>query len=196
MSSFQILRDYLAQRAVISDAEFAAMVPAFTPRTLAAGEVLQRAGEAARWGAFVTRGCLRRYALDPEGGEHVIQFAPERWWLSDLESLASGGPSRFFIDAIETSEVLLVTPVEHQRLIEEVPGFAAAFRSGLQASAVAKDRRIVDRLTLSADERYEEFRHAYPSLVGRVPLKMLASYLGMTPETLSRIRRPPAGRRR
>jgi CRP-like cAMP-binding protein len=190
MSSFDVLRDYLRQRAEISDAELAAMAPRFTPRALAAGEVLQRAGEPARWGAFVTRGCLRRYALDADGGEHVVQFAPEGWWLSDLESLGSGAPSRFFIDAIEASEVLLLTAADHQRLVDEVPGFATAFRRGLAASAAAKDRRIVDALARSAEERYEEFRRTYPSIAARVPLKMLASYLGMTPETLSRVRRP------
>jgi CRP-like cAMP-binding protein len=190
MPPFQVLRAYLRARASITDAELAAMEPRFTPRTLAAGEVLQRAGEPARWGAFVARGLLRRYAIDADGFEHVVQFAPEEWWLSDLESLATGGPSAFFIDAIEPSEVLLLTPGDHQQLLEQVPGFAEAFRRGLQASAVAKDRRIVDALARSADGRYEAFRRTYPSIAARVPLKMLASYLGMTPETLSRVRRP------
>jgi CRP-like cAMP-binding protein len=193
MSSFHVLRAYLRARAEISDAEFAAMEPRFVARTLASGGVLQRAGEPARWGAFVARGCLRRYALDEDGGEHVVQFAPEEWWMSDLESLASGGPARFFIDAIEASDVLLVTPRDHQRLLADVPGFAEAFRRGLETSTAAKDRRIADGLTLTAEERYVEFGRAYPSIAGRVPMKMLASYLGMTPETLSRIRRARRG---
>jgi CRP-like cAMP-binding protein len=189
MSGFPELRDYLRRRAPISDAEFAAMEPAFTPCTLEAGDVLQRAGDPARWGAFVARGCLRSYVIDADGDEHVVQFAPEEWWLADIASLTSGAPSAYFIDAIEASEVLLIAPRDHQRLIEQIPGYGAAFRGGLQASAVAKDRRIVDTLTRTAEERYEEFRRMYPSIVRRVPQKMLASYLGMTPETLSRIRR-------
>jgi CRP-like cAMP-binding protein len=190
MAAFDVLRAYLSARATITDDEFGFVEQAFVPRLLRSGDVLQRAGEPARWGAFVASGCLRSYAIDSSGDEHIIQFAPEEWWLADLESLASGQPSRYFFDAIEPSEVLLIDPPSQQRLIDRVPGYAASFRVGLQRHAAAKDRRIVDTLSTSAEERYREFLQAYPSIAQRVSQRMLASYLGITPETLSRIRNP------
>jgi CRP-like cAMP-binding protein len=190
MAAFDVLRAYLSARATITDDEFGFVEQAFVPRLLRSGDVLQRAGEPARWGTFVASGCLRSYAIDSSGDEHIIQFAPEEWWLADLESLASGQPSRYFFDAIEPSEVLLIDPPSQQRLIDRVPGYAASFRVGLQRHAAAKDRRIVDTLSTSAEERYREFLQAYPSIAQRVSQRMLASYLGITPETLSRIRNP------
>ena len=190
MATFEVLRAYLSARATITDDEFGVVEQSFIPKSLQSGEVLQRAGEPARWGAFVARGCLRSYVIDSDGDEHIIQFAPEEWWLSDLESLGTGQPSRYFFDAIEASELLLIDPPSQQRLIERVPGYAASFRVGLQRHAAAKNRRIVETLSTSAEERYREFMQEYPSIAQRVSQRMLASYLGITPETLSRIRNP------
>lgn len=189
MTPFDILRRYLEARAAFADGEFDLIRPAFTPATLRAGEFLQRAGEPATHAAFVARGCLRSYVIDAKGKEHIVQFAPEHWWLADTASLAAGAPSQYFIDAIEQSELLLIDPPSHERLVEQSPGYAASFRKGLQRHAAAKDRRIVNALSTSAEERYLEFLKTYPSIAQRVPQWMVASYLGMTPETISRIRK-------
>jgi CRP-like cAMP-binding protein len=161
---------------------------AFVPAALRAGEFLQRAGEIARHAAFVTRGCLRSFVVDSNGKEHIVQFAPENWWLADIDSLTARTSSRFFIDAIEDSDVLLIDPPSHERLVDGIPGYAASFRTGLQKQAAAKDQRIVTTLTTSAEERYLAFLEAYPSIASRVPQRMLASYLGVSPETISRVR--------
>ena len=139
--------------------------------------------------AFVATGCLRSYVIDAKGKEHIVQFAPENWWLPDTISLMSGTPSQYFIDAVEDSSLLLIDPPSHQRIIERVPGYAASFRTGLQRHAAAKDQRIVSSLSASAEERYQEFLRTYPSIALRVPQWMLASYLGVSPETLSRVRK-------
>jgi CRP/FNR family transcriptional regulator, anaerobic regulatory protein len=139
--------------------------------------------------AFVPTGCLRSYVIDGKGKEHIVQFAPDDWWLADNNSLMSGTPSQYFIDAVEDSTVLLIDPPSHQQIVERVPSYAASFRSGLQRHAAAKDQRIVSALSTSADERYQEFLRTYPSIALRVPQWMLASYLGVSPETLSRIRK-------
>ena len=161
----------------------------FLHRRLEAGEFLQRAGEVTRYAAFVATGCLRNYVIDAKGKEHIVQFAPETWWLADSTSLNNRTPSLYFIDAIEDSDVLMIDGPSHLALVEHVPGYGAAFRTGLQRHAAAKDQRIVSSLSASAEERYLEFLRVYPSIALRVPQAMLASYLGMTPETVSRIRK-------
>jgi len=161
----------------------------FRPKALAAGDFLQRAGEVATHAAFVAAGCLRSYVLDAKGKEHIVQFAPEDWWLADATSLMSGTPSQYFIDAVEDSQLLLVDQASHQAVVDRVPGYAASLRTGLQKHAAAKDQRIVNALSTSAEERYEEFLRKYPSIALRVPQWMLASYLGVSPETLSRVRK-------
>jgi CRP-like cAMP-binding protein len=186
---FDVLRAYLEARADFSDADLSHIRKAFLYKRLDAGEFLQRAGEVTRYAAFVATGCLRNYVIDGKGKEHIVQFAPETWWLADSISLGSGTPSQYFIDAIEGSELLLIDAPSHKGLVEDVASYAAAFRTGLQRHTAAKDQRIVTALSASAEERYLEFLRVYPSIALRVPQMMLASYLGMTPETVSRIRK-------
>lgn len=189
MAPFDVLRAYLAARAVLTAQEFEVVGAAFTPLSLQSGEYLQRAGEVARHAVFVAQGCLRSYVIDADGKEHVVQFAPEEWWLADANSLRNQTPSQYFIDAIEASDVLLVDGPGHDALVERVPGYAAAFRVGLQRHIAAKDERIVRSLSATAEERYLDFLRMYPSIASRVPQRMLASYLGVSPETVSRIRK-------
>jgi len=189
MASFDKLRVYLEKRATFSAHDFSFMETVFLPKSLPAGDFLQRAGDVARHAAFVAEGCLRSYVLDAKGKEHIVQFAPEDWWLADANSLMTGAPTQYFFEAVEDSQLLLIDQASHQQVIDRVPGYAAAFRTGLQKHAAAKDQRIVNALSTSAEERYEEFVRTYPSIALRVPQFMLASYLGVSPETLSRIRR-------
>lgn len=186
--AFGVLRTYLRARAPITDDEFAFMRPMFVGRQLRAHDFLQRAGTVATHAAFVAAGCVRTYVIDPDGKEHIVQFAPETWWVADNTSLARGTPSQYFVDAIEDSDLLLIDPASHETIVRTVPGYATAFQRGLQRHAAAKDERIVSAMSASAEERYLEFLKTYPSLATRVPQRMLASYLGVSPETVSRIR--------
>jgi len=189
MSGFDSLQTYLQARATFSEQDFIFIKTLFICRTLRAGESLHQAGEVARYAAFVARGCLRSYVIDPKGKEHIVMFAPETWWLADNISLATKTPSQYFVDAIEDSDVLLIEPASHEKLVEKVPAYAAAFRKGLQRHSAAKDQRIVKSLSSSAEERYLDFLSTYPSIATRVPQWMVASYLGVSPETISRIRK-------
>jgi CRP-like cAMP-binding protein len=189
MSAFATLRVYLESRGAYSEEELAFIEALFLPRALQAGEFLQRAGEVTTHAAFVVSGCLRSYVIDDKGKEHIVQFAPENWWLGDAASAMSGTPSQYFVDAVEDSTLLLIDAPSHQRVLERVPAYGASMRIGLQRAAEAKDQRIVNSLTTSAEERYEAFLAKYPSIALRVPQWMLASYLGVSPETLSRVRK-------
>ena len=139
--------------------------------------------------AFVARGCLRSYVIDEKGKVHILQFGPEEWWVADSARFLSGGPSTLFIDAIEPSDLLLVDHASHERILAGVPAYAAAYQEGLRRLAAAKDQRLIASLSASARDRYLDFVARYPTLLQRVPLGMLASYLGMSPETLSRVRK-------
>ena len=187
--AFGVLRAYLQARASLTAEDLDFIGTKFVPKSLRAHECLQRAGAVAQYAAFVAKGCLRSYVIDSDGREHIVQFAPETWWLADNVSLASGTPSQYFVDAIEDSDLLLIDPPSHETIVERIPVYAAAFRRGLQRHASAKDERIVSSLSAPAQQRYLDFLKTYPSIATRVPQRMLASYLGVTPETVSRIRR-------
>jgi CRP-like cAMP-binding protein len=191
-SSFDRLRAYLEARGSFRPDELEQVRSLFRPRHLDKGAFLQRAGDPARDTAFVANGCLRSFVVDAKGKVHIVRFAPEDWWITDSESLLTGQPATLFIDAIEPSDVLLIDPPSHQRLVDAVPSYAAAYRVGLQRFAAAKQKRVVAALSETAEERYLDFAARYPSILRRVPQRMLASYLGIAPETLSRIRRKRA----
>jgi CRP-like cAMP-binding protein len=165
-SPFEVLQAYLEARAAFTADEFSFM------RT-----------------QFVPRGCLRSFVIDARGKEHVVQFAPEEWWLADAISLNTGTASQYFFAAIEETDLLLIDVQGQQQIVDRVPGYSQAMRTGLQKHAAAKDIRIVKSLSASAEERYLDFMQTFPTVARRVPQWMLASYLGVSPETVSRIRK-------
>ena len=187
-STFDVLQAYLLARASFSQEELAFIKTRFIPKRLDAHDCLQRAGSVATHSAFVVHGCLRTYAIDAAGKEHTVKFAPETWWLADTISMTTGAPSQYFIEALEDSDLLLIDGPSHEKIVETVPAYAHAFRKGLQRHAAMKDQRILDAISASAQERYLQFLKTYPSLTTRVPQRVLASYLGVSPETVSRIR--------
>jgi CRP-like cAMP-binding protein len=186
---FEVLQAYFERKGALTSEEINFMRSVFLPKQLKKGEVLIREGEVPRYGAFVCRGFLRSYFVDNKGKEHVVQFAPENWWISARSGAVEGAPSSVFIDAIEDSDIFLLDHAAHISLMQRIPLYASSFLSGIQKRGEAKEKRIVHSLAATAEERYNEFMKTYPSIAQRVPQHMLASYLGITPETVSRIRR-------
>ena len=192
---FEKLRAYCERQAHLTEEEYALMQSMFVPRSFKKGEFLLREGEVSKYGVFVTRGCLRSYTVDNKGKEHIIQFVPEEWWTGNLDSMRNNTPSAYFIDAIENTDVLQQDRAGFQAMMDNIPVFASMFNLGIQKSAGAKDQRIIAALSASAEERYKGFLEKYPTIAQRVPQHMLASYLGISPETLSRIRKQMSRRK-
>lgn len=166
------------------------------PRRVRKDAYLLQAGEVSKHLAFVTRGCLRSYSIDRKGQEHILQFAIEEWWISDLYSFLTGKDSTFFIDALEESDVLLLDSAGYEKLSIAVPKFERYWRILLQSNYIATHRRVLATISLSAEERYLQLVEECPSIVQRVAQRHIASYLGITPEALSRIRNRIAKRQK
>jgi len=188
---FEQLLDTIAGDLVLTTEQTALIRSLWVPREFRKGQFYQRAGEVTTHGAFVARGCFRTYTIDEDGVENIIHFSPERAFIGDIVSATVRTPTAYFVDAIESSTVLLIDLPSFEQMIETIPEIGRRYRFGLQRSQAAKDRRIAMSLGASAEERYSDFVTRHPALAARVPQRMLASYLGITPETLSRIRRKP-----
>ena len=186
---FEILFEYLGKQLPLSPDEMDIIRSIFIPKKLLKGGFLLREGDISKYGAFVCKGFLRSYVIDNKGKEHIIQFAPENWWISDKGAGGEGSKASCFIDAIEDSDILLIDQAGHLKMLEKVAAYGASFQAGMQKRSAAKDKRIVHSLTADAEERYNDFLQTYPSIAQRVSQHMLASYLGIAPETLSRVRR-------
>jgi CRP-like cAMP-binding protein len=152
-----------------------------------------QAGDICRYDTYVVKGCLRQYYVDDAGTEHTVSFAVEDWWTSDMYGLITGKPSLTNIEAIEDAELLLIEKTDFDKLLNEVPKFEKFFRIKLQRAFVAHQKRIIENMSMPAEQRYLNFIEQFPSLEQRLPQKLIASYLGITPESLSRIRKQLAG---
>jgi len=192
---FNTLRTYFENRFPLTPEQFDYIRAQYIHKKLKRGEFVIREGEVFKYGLFVAKGCLRRYIIDAKGKEHILQFLAETWWISDIQGMLHGIPSSYFADALEDSDVLITDQQGNQNVIENIPGFADAFIKGVQKHHQSKDNRIAAALSATAEERYDEFMEKYPSIAQRVPQHMLASYLGISPETLSRIRKRQSRRK-
>lgn len=158
------------------------------PKVLPRRMVYLRQGEVCRHVAFVVSGALKSYKVDDEGKEHILNFALRDWWIADLYSLISGKPAVLSIETIEESEVLLLAQQDQQMLYEKIPKFERFFRILVENALVASQQRLIDNMSLTAEERYLQFIKKYPGIPVLVPQHNIASYLGITPEFLSKIR--------
>lgn len=190
---FEALRSYILEkinhRIPLSDAEFDLIKQAFVPKKLRKKQYLLQEGEVSRHHSFVCKGCLRMFRVDAKGQEHIFQFAIENWWIGDRESMISGQPSKYNIEALEDSELLMVTQPDIDALQARIPALNAMLQNLQQNNVIATQNRIHAAISYSAEEKYLDFLKTYPDIFQRVPQQMIASYLGITRETLSRIRK-------
>lgn len=157
--------------------------------TVAKGTVLQRKGDILTKVYFVKRGCLRSYTIDEKGKEHIFMFAPEGWIMADIESEVKNAPAELYVDAIEQTEIEIYSKSNIDKILLSKQMITEIGSEKLLKRISVLQQRIIMLMSASAFERYEDFIKTYPNIVQRVPQKMIASYLGITPQALSTIRR-------
>jgi len=189
MADFKSILTAIEKHITLDDVERAILLSLLESRSLKSGDFMEKAGEPSQHFIFVSMGCLMAYSTDENGVEHVLQFATASWWTGDLHSFQTNAASAYSSRAIVDSEVLLLTVKGLNDLLERVPKFEKYFRILFQNSLIAHGRRILETISFTAEQRYESFRQRYPTLEQFVPQKYIASYLGVTPEFLSKIRR-------
>jgi CRP-like cAMP-binding protein len=185
---FDIFQKYITEKASLTDQEIEKLRTFSIHRKLHKRQFILREGEVCRHNCFVAKGCLRSYRIGEDGTEYIMRFAVENWWISDRESLNEGTPSKSNIDALEDSEVFLWTKEDFDHLMKEIPALSIFSERLLAKSFNSIQNRMFAQISQSAEEKYNSFIQSYPDLFKRVPLHMIASYLGVTRETLSRIR--------
>ncbi len=153
-----------------------------------AKSIILNAGEVCKHSYFVNSGVLRSFNINDNIVEHVLNFACEGWWIGDIYSLLSQKPGNLFIEVLEDAEVVLLSKENQELLFREIPKFERFFRILTENSLVAHQERLMDNLSLSAEDRFEKFCSKYPTLIQKVPQKHIASYIGVTPEFFSKMK--------
>lgn len=186
---FEVLFQKLEEKIQLTEGEKEICKSFFSPKKIRKRQYILQEGDVCKYIAFVEKGMLRSYTIDEKGNEHIMQFAFEGWWISDQYSFLTGEPAVYTIDALEDSELLLLSKSAEEQLLQKVPKFERYFRLLLQNSLIATQRRLISSLSQTAEERYHQLIAGCPTIPRRVPQHMMASFLGITPETLSRIRK-------
>ena len=161
----------------------------FIPKKLRKRQYILNAGDVCQYITFVEKGMLRSFTVDDDGHEYVVQFAIEGWWISDVGSFLSGNDALYNIEALEDSEVLHLSKQAMDEMMDQLPGMERYFRLLMQNNIVALQRRVIAYMSLSAEDKYLKLMDVCPDIMNRAPQQYIASYLGITPETLSRIRK-------
>lgn len=180
---------YFESHLPLTDEEKLAVRQSFLEKRLARRQCILQEGDVSTMNTFVVEGCLRMYMTDGNGKEHNLQFAIENWWIGDIASFYSEQPSRLNIEAIEHSIVLQIKKQDQLRLFVDYPKFNRIFRVFTENALVSYQRRVLQNISSTAEERYLDFISRYPAFFNRISNVQIASFLGVTPEFLSTIRK-------
>ncbi|MFT5725234.1 MAG: CRP-like cAMP-binding protein [Bacteroidia bacterium] len=183
------LIDYFNQLLPVNDAEVAIIEDVFKERTIKKRQFILQEGDVCIYNSFVVEGCFKMYLVDEKGKAHNLQFAIENWWIGDIGSFHNESPSKLYIEAIENAVILQIKKEDLIKLFVEHPKFNRIFRVITENALVGSQRRILQHISSTAEERYTDFMERYPHFFNRISNVQIASYLGVTPEFLSTIRK-------
>ena len=183
------LKQNILKHITISENELDEFCNLFELKTIKKKSFLLEEGEICRFEGFVTHGLFRVYHIDPNGSEQILYFAKEDWWVSDIDSFMNEIPSRLFIEALEDSQVLIISKKDKDFAYKNIPFVERLFRIMTQKTHIALQRRMIDNLSKTADQRYIDFIDKYPDFFQRLTNLQIAAYLGISHEFLSKIRK-------
>jgi CRP-like cAMP-binding protein len=182
-----LLRQHIEKIVSLTDSEFDYVLSHFSTRKFRKHQFLVQEGDLVPQEFFVIKGCMKAYMMNEEGKEHILQFAMESWWISDFEAYNKHTPATLNINCTEDSEVLCLPYENREKICDEMHKMEHYFRKISHAGYIALQQRILSLLSSTAKERYEKLLSQYPTLFQRVPKSVIAAYLGVSRETLSRI---------
>lgn len=186
---YQLLFESLAHHISLDSTEIQTIQSLIETTTFKRGQFLLQAGEACLYEYFVLNGVVRAFYVNEQGEEHTTFFSTEGWWTGNLKSFVKGTPSSFFLQLMESTEIIRLNKASIEKLYEDVPKLERYFRILLQNRLISVQDRVSGHLSFTAEERYINFRKKYPNLEQRISQKYIASYLGITPAYLSRLRK-------
>ncbi|WP_162127161.1 Crp/Fnr family transcriptional regulator [Flavobacterium phycosphaerae] len=178
----------ISKHIALTNEETALFLSKTETRHYKAKTLILQAGEVCKHSYFVNSGLLRSFSVNDNIVEHILSFACEGWWIGDMYSLLSQKPGNLFIEVLEDAEVVLLSKENQEQLYIEIPKLERFFRILTENSLVANQERLMDNLSLSAEERFDKFCKRYPTLIQKVPQKQIASYIGVTPEFFSKMK--------
>ena len=188
MNAFDMILQHVQAIITLSGNEIALFKSLITIEELKRKDFFIVEGKICKHAAFVTSGCLKSSSLNENGVEHVLQFAPQNWWMTDMYSFLLQKPSTLNIEAIEDTVFIQISKTHQDILYDKIPKFERYFRILIEKNLIANRQRVLDILELSARERFEKFCTTYPNLIHQVSQKSIASYIGVTPEFFSKLR--------
>jgi CRP-like cAMP-binding protein len=186
---FDKLAENISQKVAINAGDLDLLKPHFIPKKVRKRQYILNAGDVCRYITFVEKGLVRSFTVDNDGREHVIQFATEGWWISDIGSFVSGKDALHNIEALEDSELLHLSREGMEEVLVKFPVMERFFRILMQNNIIALQRRVIAYMSLSAEEKYLKLMEVAPDVMNRASQQHIASYLSITPETLSRVRK-------
>lgn len=186
----QIIISYINKHNIepLTKEEELLVIASFQPKKIRKKQYFLQEGEVCKYTGFIVKGAMRMYSVDENGMEHILHLFTENYWATDRESSVMLTPSRYNIDAWEDTDLLIISRVAMLELMEKIPALVTLMRKLDERNAIASHRRLNSSISSSAEERYKEFAEHHPQFILRFPLHIIASYIGITKSTLSRIR--------